>query len=85
MTRKYTAPELIAFHLSWDISEVKEGLYQCTIYRDCKVYVIGEDYMCCPTAKQKMPDPLRWKWEEVGEYHGRKVYWASHKTEGDHD
>lgn len=70
-----TAPEIIAFHLGWDIREVSEGRYQR--YSSPSVYVCGNDYFCAPTAKQRLPEDISEKpWLEVGEYYGRKVYRA---------
>lgn len=72
---KYTAPELIAFHFSADISEVKDMVYQPTVYRSPRVYVWGEDYYCCPTDRQKLPsqgDTFNWK--PFATHHGRTIY-----------
>ncbi len=72
-----TAPEIIGFHLGWDIRDVTEGRYQR--YTAPNVYVCGGDYFCCPTASQKTPhlgvkgDP-RTEWQKVGTHYGRDVY-----------
>lgn len=77
-TIRRTAAEIIAFHFSSDIAEVRDMIYQPTRYRTCKVYVWGEDYYCCPTERQALPkDPDfddTFKWEKVAEYYGRTVY-----------
>lgn len=72
MTKKRTAPEIIGFHLGWDIADVKYGRYQR--YASPAVYVCGNSYFCVPTAAQKLPDDF--EWNRVGEYYGRVVYMA---------
>jgi len=73
MTRK-TAPELIAFHLGWDMPDVSDGRYQSTRYTAPGVYVCGEDYFCAPSGSQR--PPKGWAWEVVGTYYGRDVFRA---------
>ena len=70
MEKRRTAPEIIGFHLGWDIRDVSEGRYQ----RHCNpaVYVCGSRYYCGPTAAQKLPSDF--EWSQVGEWYGRKVY-----------
>jgi hypothetical protein len=63
--------EIIAFHYSWNISDVSDGLYQN--FRPA-VYVVGDDYFCCPPGNGKPPAPDRFVWKVVGEHYGRKVY-----------
>lgn len=74
MTRK-TAPELIAFHLGWNMPDVSEGRYQPTRYASPSVYVCGNDYYCAPSGSQKTPNG--WDWNIVGTYYGRDVYRAA--------
>jgi len=78
--KRRTAAEIIAFHFSCDIKDVSEGRYQSTRFSDPAVYVMGEDYFCCPKAGQKpavdKQFPDRWDWKEIGEWYGRKVYRA---------
>jgi hypothetical protein len=50
---------------------VSDGLYQN--YRP-SVYVVGDDYLCCPAGSKKPPAPDRFVWKVVGEHYGRKVY-----------
>lgn len=69
------AAEIIGFHLGWDINDVKDGVYQPSTYHSPRVYVCGEDYYCSPTAAQKLSKDF--KWQEVGEHYGRKVYCAT--------
>lgn len=67
--------ELIAFHFCSDISEVRDNVYQPTVYRNPYVYSWGDDFYCCPTERQKLPaQGERFDWKQVGEYYGRKVY-----------
>lgn len=77
--------EIIAFHFSSDIGEVRDMVYQPTRYRNPYVYCWGEDYFCCPTERQKLPKHEfegAWDWQIVGEYYGRKVYRAKAGQEG---
>lgn len=66
------APEIIAFHLGWDVADVSEGRYQR--YTNPSVYVCGEAYYCAPTAKQKLPADVCDEWVEDGTQYGRKIY-----------
>ena len=66
------APEIIAFQLGWNISDVSEGRYQK--YSNPAVYVCGNDYYCAPTAKQKLPRDVCDKWEKIGTQYGRDIY-----------
>ena len=75
-TATRTAPEIIAFVLGWDWEEVKANVYQPTVYRSPRIYVVGNDYVCCPTANQRPPKDQfgYWKWRKLGEAYGRTVY-----------
>lgn len=70
--KRRTAPEIIGFHLGWDMRDVSEGRYQPSRYCNPAVYVASEDYFCAPTGKQKLP--AGFAWERVGEYYGRRVF-----------
>lgn len=72
--KKKTAPEIIGFHLGWDMREVSANRYQSTRYAAPAVYVCGSDYYCAPAGTQAPPKGFRWK--EAGEHYGRKVYLA---------
>jgi hypothetical protein len=74
-----TAPEIIGFHLGWDMAEVSDARYQSTRFSSPGVYTCPHDYFCAPTAKQKPPKGFAWK--EVGEHYGRKVYRADPSAE----
>jgi hypothetical protein len=80
-TKRRTAPELIAFHLGWDMRDVSEARYQPSAFANPAVYVIGNDYMCAPTGKlpRDPQSPDRWDWKLVGTYYGRNVYRAETK------
>lgn len=66
------ANEIIAFHLGWDITDVTDGKYQR--YTNPSIYVCGDDYYCCPTAKQKLPKGFNWT--GAGHQYGRDIYKA---------
>ena len=71
-----TAPEIIAFHIGWDMAEVSESRYQR--HTAPGVYVCGSDYFCAPTKSQKPPKGF--DWQKVGEHYGRPVYRAAPST-----
>jgi hypothetical protein len=71
--KRRTAPELIGFHLGWDMREVSDGRYQN--YTSPNVYVCGERYYCAPTTGQKPHESVaEHGWQLVGMYYGRNVY-----------
>lgn len=63
--------EIIGTHLNRDIADVADGLYQHFVPA---VYVMGDDYYCCPPGNRKPPAPDRFVWKVDGEHFGRKVY-----------
>jgi hypothetical protein len=67
-----TAPEIIAFHLGWDMADVVDGRYQR--HASPGVYVCGNDYFCCPTHRQRLPKGF--DWIEVGNHYSRAVFRA---------
>lgn len=73
--KRRTAPECIGFFLGWDMRDVSETRYQ---RYNPGVYVIGDDYMCCPPQGVKPPNiGLRGEttpWVRVGEAYGRAIY-----------
>jgi hypothetical protein len=78
--RKTNAAEVIGTWLGWDINEVVDQIYQPTLFFSPSVYSIGDDFVCCPTSRQKPPIYDRdgcergFNWEPVFEWHGRTVY-----------
>lgn len=70
------AIEIIAWHFSSDADELKNRWY--STYREPTIYVVGEDYYCCPTKAQKLPDPHHFKWKKIEsfttEHTGRFIY-----------
>ena len=73
-TKRRTAPEIIAFHFGWDMTEVSESRYQPSVYSNPSVYTICNDQVCAPTASQRLPKDFDWK--PIGEHYGRTVYIA---------
>ena len=73
--KKRTAPEIIGFHLGWDIHDVSEGRYQPSRYASPGVYVCNDDYFCAPSGTQKPPKGF--PWQQVGIYYNRPVYRAT--------
>ena len=79
---KYTAPEIIGTYTCDEIGEILAGRYQPTLLFNPSVYVIGENYYCCPTLRQKPPTTDRdgydrgfvWKRVWTHEKTGRHVY-----------
>lgn len=73
MTKRRTAPEIIATHLCWDMSEVSGGRYQSTRYISPSIYVCGDDYYAAP-SNNRPPRKPEGNWKEIGEHYGRKVF-----------
>ena len=69
-----SAAEIIAFHLGWDINEVKEYRYQSTMRPGMAIYAFDEDYMCCPAANKKPMYTEEFPWKPLAEWHGRTIY-----------
>ncbi len=69
---KRTAPEIIGFHLGWDMREVSAGRYQK--YTSPAVYVCGNDYFACPLDNREPRHVVGKDWEMVGSYYGRLVW-----------
>lgn len=74
MTKRRTAPEIIGFHLGWDIREVSETRYQPTRYSAPALYTIGQSYYCAPSGSQT--PPKGWQWTKVATHYGRDVFRA---------
>lgn len=71
MDRKSPTVEIIAEFLGTDIDDVRESLYQPTIYRNPSVYSWDDEpwsFFCCPTSRQKLPKMagMEMKWEIAG-------------------
>jgi hypothetical protein len=72
-----TAPEIIAYHLGWDIADLHDYRYQSTRYANPSVYALESGYYTCP-QKGKIPThDMGAPWRMVGEYYGRKVFRSS--------
>jgi hypothetical protein len=59
-----TAPEIIAEMLECDIGEVKEMIYQPSVYRSPSVYSWNDSpwsFFCCPPARQRPPEGFDWE------------------------
>lgn len=77
-TQNRSAAEIIAFHLGWDISEVRDARYQPTHYVAMAVYPIGDEtWMCCPGKGKKPLYGSEWPWKPLAEYYGRTIYHCS--------
>lgn len=74
MTKRRTAAEIIAFHLGWDIADVRDDRYQSTRYASPAIYNMGQDYFSAPSNNTAPKADVGQPWEQVGEYYGRKVY-----------
>jgi hypothetical protein len=73
MTRRITAAEVIATHISYDLAEMSEYRYQPTRYSSPAIYAVGDQYYSAP-----MNDKLHagFKWRLDGTILGRRVYSA---------
>jgi hypothetical protein len=72
--KRRTSAEIIAFHFGSDIRDIQAARYQPSRYASPALYAIGDHYYCSPTYRQSPPSG--WKWTEIGEHYGRKVYRA---------
>lgn len=76
---KTSATDVIGTWLGWDVNDVRDQIYQPGPLNP-SVYVIGEDYACCPPAGRKPPVKDRdgqdrgFVWKPVFEWHGRTVF-----------
>ena len=68
------ADEIIAFHLGWDVADMRECRYQPSKYK-VAVYACGDSYYCAPSEHNAMPDGFAWRID--GEHYGRTVYVAT--------
>lgn len=86
---KSAASLIIAEVIGCDWDEVREMVYQPTVYRSPRVYSWDDNpwsYFCCPTARQKLPKGFRW--EEFGvspftAHKNRPVYGARYEAPKD--
>lgn len=74
--KRRTAPEIIATHLGWNITDVSDGIYQ---HYTPTVYVCGNDYYCCPPKSNGRLPNIKGHgettpWKKVGTYFERDVY-----------
>jgi hypothetical protein len=84
--RATPATEIIAEFLGCDIEEVRDMIYQPTVYRSPRIYSWDDEpwsYFCCPTEKQRPPGTYAWEiagysWREA--HKGRPVYGVRHRS-----
>lgn len=67
------ADEIIAFHLGWDVADMRECRYQPSKYK-VAVYACGDSYYCAP-SNETPPKGFRWMLDGV--HYGRKVFTAT--------
>ena len=72
--KKRTAPEVIGFHLGWDMRDVSDCRYQPSRYASPAIYTLGDDYWCCPSGTQKPSADFNWTAEAT--HYGRTIYRA---------
>lgn len=63
--RRKSAPEIIATMFCTDIADVRDGIYQPTVYSNPSVYTYGDNFYCCPLAGRKPPKGYGFKWKSV--------------------
>ena len=64
MTRKKSAPEIIAEALGCDYEDIKEARYQPTRYARPALYSCDDNpwsYLCAPSGSQKPPPGFPWQ------------------------
>jgi hypothetical protein len=73
-----SSAEIIAFHMGWDITEVRDARYQSTRLVAMAVYPIGDDlWMCCPAKGKKPLYSKEFPWKPLTEYYGRTIYYCT--------
>lgn len=80
MTKRRTAPEIIAFHFGWDIREVSETRYHPTRINSPSVYVISDDYYAAPADNKPPRHKVGKPWRELAEHYGRKIFVSEMET-----
>jgi hypothetical protein len=66
------AKEIIAFVTGQDYDDMEDMRYQST-RTSIPVYTIGNEYFCCPTARQKLPKG-EYDWKPYSKAYERQVY-----------
>lgn len=77
-TKQRSAASIIAMWFCTDGPSVSEGKYHHG-RTNIPVYVLGNDYYCCPTAGGKPAthrDGDSWDWKPIGELYDRTIYCA---------
>lgn len=73
-TKRRTAAEIIAFHFSADVQDVRETRYQSTRFSSPALYVLSDDYYAAPSDNRPPRYVVGEPWEKIAEYYGRAVY-----------
>jgi hypothetical protein len=69
-----SAAEIVAFHLGWEIGEMRETRYQPTAYPGMAIYAVDDTYFCCPVVGKKPKYGDQYPWKPLADYYGRTVY-----------
>jgi hypothetical protein len=77
MSKTRQAPEIIAHHLGWNVSEVSEARYQPHKYPAPGIYICGDEYFCAPTDRQALHKIDGLNWAKVGTEYDRVIYSAN--------
>jgi len=73
-TTRRSQAEIVAALIGADINDVRDMIYQPTVYVTTRVFCVGDGYCCAPLAGHKPPEPEHFQWEACGEAYGRTVY-----------
>jgi hypothetical protein len=83
-TIRRSAPEIIAFHLGWDINDVKDTQYCPTQLAAPRVYSIDlrhdgieYAYLAAPSNNKMKPNYANLEWVKIGEEYGRFIFGAT--------
>lgn len=76
------AAEIIAEFIGWDVVDVRENVYQPTVYRTTKLFTIGDSYYCCPLRNQKPPkvEGLVWVPAQKQSVNQDRTIWFANPT-----
>lgn len=80
MAQRRTAAEIIAFHFSSDIADIRDTRYQPTRFTSPAVYVVGNDYYAAPSSNAAPKYDVGKPWRPIATYYGRTIFVSEAQT-----
>jgi hypothetical protein len=78
-TKRRSATELVAFHLGWDMADVRDCRYQAK-RGEMPVFTCGDSYYCCPPEGEHPGNLKGFTWIADGTAYGRTIYTATQEA-----